>query len=503
MTAPASGARRAVLLLIAVAAALRLLLAAIVDLGLDEAYAVAVGRQFQLSWYDHPPMVFWMVGGLQAVFGPYVPELVLRLPFIAMSAATTWWLYRLTAQHFGPTAGLWAALLFTAAPFFFLSAGSWLVPDGPLIFFLSLSALALGRIAFGGQGGGHWRDWLLAGAALGLALLSKYHAALFAIGVALYFIASPRLRFWLKRPQPYAAAALALVLFTPVIVWNAQNEWISFSFQLGRAETTGPDAIRVLTVFALELVYLLPTTAIVLLAALVWAARGDATRRRSAWFFVALGGPAILVLETARLWSADSLPHWAMPGWLFLIPLAGGMLAAIGSRFPAFSKGFAATTIVLFGALLLAVVLLVSDWRVEKLAPGDMQAFRVEAGSWTGFAEGLRASGALRTRPVLAAGSWRDAARVVEAVRDPLPVLALEADPHGFAWAGQEALLGRDVLLVTRSWETEGLLQAYAPYFESFEPVGSYPVEAGNRHVMDVTLSRNFRQPFPWPYGPD
>ena len=64
-----AGAGRAVLVLILAATALRLGLAAITDLGLDEAYALAVSRQFQLSWFDHPPLVFWITGGMQGLAG--------------------------------------------------------------------------------------------------------------------------------------------------------------------------------------------------------------------------------------------------------------------------------------------------------------------------------------------------------------------------------------------------------------------------------------------------
>lgn len=493
---------RAVLLVVVVAVALRLILAAIVDLGMDEAYAVAVSRQFQLSWYDHPPMVFWIVGAMQAAFGPYVPDPVLRLPFIALSAGTTWLLFRLTAMHFGKAAGLWAALMFTVAPFFFLSAGSWLVPDGPLIFFLALAAVALSRIVLDYGRSGRWREWLIAGAALGLALLSKYHAALFGLGVALYFLASARHRFWFTLPQPYVAAALAFGLFLPVIVWNAQNEWVSFAFQLGRNTDAATGATRVAVLFALEALYLLPTTALLLIAAAVWALRPKGNNRQSAAFFLALGLPAILVLDLLRFWSADSFPHWSMPGWLFLMPLAGAMLVALAARMPMLARSLAGVSVALFAVLLAAVILLVSDWRLEGVVPG-MDAFRVEAGSWSGVAEGINAAGVLREDLVLMADSWRDASRVVEALRVPLPMLALEADPHGFAWVDQQAMLGRDALIVTRSWESEGLLRNFAPHFESFETIGSWPTEPGNRHLMDVTLARGFHTPFPEPYGPD
>src|SRR5690606_38962131 len=118
-------------------------------------------------------------------------------------AASSWLLFRLTADHFGQRAGLWATAFFTLAPFFFLSAGSWLVPDGPLLFFLALCALALSRITFADESAHEWGWWLIFGGALGFALLSKYHAALFATGAAILFAASPRLRAWLARPQPY------------------------------------------------------------------------------------------------------------------------------------------------------------------------------------------------------------------------------------------------------------------------------------------------------------
>ena len=273
------GPARAVVLVILGASLLRLGLASITDLGLDEAYALAVGRQFQLSWFDHPPLTFWIVGALAALFGPDVPAFVLRLPFIALSAATTWLLFRLTARHFGDRAGLWAAFLFTAAPFFFLSAGSWLVPDGPLCFFLVVAALALSNVVLDQDRAPHWRDWLIAGVALGLALLSKYHAALFALGVVVYFAAHPRLRFWFLRPQPYIAALLAAVLFLPVVIWNAGNGWASFAFQLGRSEPGGSSFEIAARLFLTEAAYLLPTTALLLVAGLVWAIANRSGRR--------------------------------------------------------------------------------------------------------------------------------------------------------------------------------------------------------------------------------
>jgi 4-amino-4-deoxy-L-arabinose transferase-like glycosyltransferase len=485
---------RAVLLLIFAATALRLVLAAITDLGLDEAYALAVSRHFQLSWFDHPPLTFWIAGAMQALFGPDVPVLVLRLPFIALSAATTWLLFRLTERHFGEAAALWAAALFTAAPFFFLSAGSWLVPDGPLAFFLVVAALALTDIVLNDTRSPQWRNWLLAGAALGLALLSKYHAGLFALGAAVYFVARPSLRFWLLRPQPYVAIFVALVLFIPVLVWNAQNDWASFAFQLGRGAAVGGSSPEIIArLFLTEAAYLLPTTALLLVAALIWAVT---KRSVSIGFFLALALPIIAALDATRFWTWQSYAHWSMPGWMLLLPVVGAMLAQWPRRWTTVVGGVTALQFVL---LIAGVVLLLSDFRIRD--PG-IDRFRVEAGSWTSVAEGIEASGELDGAAFILARRWPDAARIAEATRLSLPVLVFDADARGFAWpVDQQSLVGSDALIVAHAGEMTGVMELYHDYFESFGPVASYAVESGNPNTIEVVRGIGLKQPYPLPYG--
>ena len=76
--------------------------------------------------------------------------------------------------------------------------------------------------------------WAAAGAMLGLGMLSKYAAVLLVAGAGLYVLTRREQRHWLAHPGPYLALAIALCIFSPVIVWNAQHRWVSFFFQSTR-----------------------------------------------------------------------------------------------------------------------------------------------------------------------------------------------------------------------------------------------------------------------------
>ena len=144
---------RAVAALILATFAARLLFAAALGLGIDESYMVAAGRKLQLSYFDHPPIAWWMAWGMAHLTGSE-SALVVRLPFIALFALTTFLMYRVTAALFDPEAGLWAAVVLNMAPVLGVTAGSWVLPDGPLFATLLGRSVLLGPgIAIGGSRG--------------------------------------------------------------------------------------------------------------------------------------------------------------------------------------------------------------------------------------------------------------------------------------------------------------------------------------------------------------
>src|SRR5499427_10211786 len=210
-----------VAILIGAAFAARLVFASALGLGIDESYMVAAGRKLQLSYFDHPPIAWWMAWGVTHLTGSE-SALVVRLPFIALFALTTFLMYRVTAALFDLEAGLWAAVVLNMAPVLGIPAGSWVLPDGPL-FAALLGALFCLIPALRSQGRAAWGWWLATGVCAGLALCSKYSAALTLAGAVAFLVTEPTSRRWLMQPHPYVASLVTLVVFLPVLVWNAGN----------------------------------------------------------------------------------------------------------------------------------------------------------------------------------------------------------------------------------------------------------------------------------------
>jgi 4-amino-4-deoxy-L-arabinose transferase-like glycosyltransferase len=65
-------------------------------------------------------------------------------------------------------------------------------------------------------------------------MLGKYSGVLLGPVVLLYLLTSPRQRHWFFKPQPYLAVLVALAVFAPVLIWNAQHDWVSLAFQSSR-----------------------------------------------------------------------------------------------------------------------------------------------------------------------------------------------------------------------------------------------------------------------------
>jgi 4-amino-4-deoxy-L-arabinose transferase-like glycosyltransferase len=215
---------RRLLLLLSGLFVFRLIVALLLPLSPQEAYYWVFSLHPALSYFDHPPLTAYTIFLLSKIFGSTI--LSIRLGALLYSFGSSWLVYLIGKRLFDQGTGFWAALLMNFLPTFSITA-LILTPDSPLIFFwclcclFILKALQSHRLPY----------YLGAGLALGLALTSKYTALFIPLSLFLFLLVSSEHRWHLKRSAPYAGLFLALLVFSPVLIWNYQHQWASLAFQ--------------------------------------------------------------------------------------------------------------------------------------------------------------------------------------------------------------------------------------------------------------------------------
>ena len=306
-------------LLLACAFVLHFALGAAVGLSVDEAHYALYATHLALSYFDHPPLVGWVQWPLVAMDAPvavlrWIPELLwlgtALLVFQIAERLQTFTTGPRATQRLG--AGFWAVLSMALAPLLHV-LGIGLLPDTLLMFFTALLMWqTLGLMA--SDTPENPARWLCLGLVLGLAGLSKYTAIFAAASVAASLLYVQGV-CGVRRPGPWLAVGLAVVVVSPVVIWNYQNGWISFVYQIQHGKGGGWRAVALIQFLVVQLLAYGPL--------LLWGATGwwvlRATVARVLPVFFALP----FVLLAALSGGGSSLPHWTAPAWVALAPFAG------------------------------------------------------------------------------------------------------------------------------------------------------------------------------------
>ena len=304
--------------LIAYAFVLRLVYLGSVELLPEESYYWNYSRHPDIGYLDHPPMVAWLIWLGTATFGQ--SEFGVRVGALCCGAVTSFFGYRLTRNLFGEARALAALLLAQTLPFFFLS-GLLMTPDAPLTAAWAASLYFLERALVANRSEAWWR----AGFSMGIGVISKYSIGLLAPVTIAFLMWDAESRRWWRRWEPYAAALVALAVFSPVILWNAQHEWASFAFQTSRRLAEAPRfALHKLIASTLVLI-----TPIGVLAVALGLMRRKSADNSRGWTFISM---AILIPLT--VFALFSLRHevkldWTGAPWTGALPvMAFGMITS-------------------------------------------------------------------------------------------------------------------------------------------------------------------------------
>jgi len=503
--------KHAVWMLIAVTALVRLICAISLGLGNDEAYHFLYAAHPALSYYDHPPMMAWVEMLGLAMPGGGASSWAMRIGFIALFAGSTWLLARMTSRYYGAIAGFLAAFALNVSGYYGLAASTFALPDGPLLFFWLLTIDRL-SIALEQPESSRLIPWIWVGLAWGGAMLSKYHGVFLPLGAALYVLLDRPMRRWMFQPGPYLALGLGLLLFSPVIVWNAGHGWASFLFQGGRAVGSGmfrPDYLMV--ALLAQAVYLFPWIWVPLVVILVRECRHwkrIAAGHERLWLCLAIVPLGVFALVAC---FRPVLPHWGLIGLVALLPILGRNWSAKLEKRPeptrrtlaacaAFSLVFLVFTIVEFGYGVLQ--------RGHDDQWGLIEGERdptLDLYGWDQVAGRINQLGLIdKPDTFVFTRYWYQSGQLGYALGRAHSVLCYNADdPRGFAfWSRPEDWVGRDGILVVVG-EHEAMARYYGRWFSQVELVSDFWVERCGKPVRRIGLYRCVQQRVAYPFALD
>jgi dolichol-phosphate mannosyltransferase len=299
------------------------------DLMMEEAYYWNYAQHPALGYLDHPPMVAWLIWLGTALFGD--TETGVRIGAFICWCLTGMFGYLTAKDLTDKSTALRSLMLLAVMPFFFFT-GLIMTPDAPLTAAWAGALYFLQRALLGEKQGAWWG----VGLCVGLGMLSKYTIALLGPATVLFVLLDRRLWHWLRRPGPYLSAAVAAVVFSPVIIWNMQNGWASFAFQsVRRLEEKASFGLPLL----IGSLFVLATPFGAVAAAKVLSKRQDAGHtpgysddpaRRRMRFAVAYALAPLAVFFFFSL-RHDPKLNWTGPLWLAVMPfIAGDLLPGPG-----------------------------------------------------------------------------------------------------------------------------------------------------------------------------
>ena len=448
----------AILLLLGALTAIRLSIAAGTGLVFDEAYYRLWGLFPGWGYFDHAPMVAWWVALGQILVGDTALGTRLLGPLSALIGSLLLW--RTAFLLFDRSIAALSVLAFNAM--LLPSVGSSIMtPDVPSVFFWGLTLWALAELRASQKA--IW--WLIVGALIGLDLLSKYSGVFLGLGILLWLIIDREQRHWFTHPLPYVSAFLAILLFAPVLYWNATHDYVSFAKQLSRTQGESFEPRFIFELIGAQWLLMTPIIGAFALYSFVKNLRTLSPARSS---------PTILLVATSLPFALYLLLHslhdrvnanWPAPLMPAFAVLTAITLEKIKSRFlkrSAFAIGYA-----LIGLIFLEII------HPFLPIPPDRNPAMLTRG-WVELGKELETIAKEKGLSWIATASYEHTGGLGFALHGQLNVIQInERIRYGFMPPPDPALVAKPALFIMWDYAAEDTLKNLAACIGHAEKIGT------------------------------
>ena len=305
-----------------ISAVIRAFLAGVLEFGNDEVYYRLYALYPDWSHFDHPLMVglLMQITTLNLLFQS---ELFLRLGSVIIGTINIWIIFKIGIQLANSRTGYFASLLYASSIYASIITGVFILPDTPQsLFWLWAVFLIIKTVPKCPNLPMVGLDMLRIGVVIGLGILSKYTTIFLWFGIGAYILIYNR--EWLKKRWLYISILISIVISLPILIWNINNDFISFNFHTERVDMSGY-SLRFdyfLSEIFGELLYNNPIVYILVILAIIEGFRKKLPIEKSQFRILLLTGLPIVIVFIIFSLTRRTLPHWTAPGITTLIPLA-------------------------------------------------------------------------------------------------------------------------------------------------------------------------------------
>ncbi len=504
--------KKPLITLITISALVRIILAFSLELGNDEAYYWTYALYPDLSHFDQPPMLGWIIQLF--TLNLYLnSEFFIRLAAVLFGTVNTWLIFIIGRRLKNKLAGFYAALLYTLSPYCLIAAGTFMIPDSALSFFYLISVFFLLEGMFSKYGLN--RDSItlsrlasiITGVFIGLSLLSKFSAVFLWIGVLVYIFIMDRKM--LKNPLLYLSAFISFIFIMPVLFWNINNNFLNFDlYSQSFIFSQGINILSIIKEIFGIFLYNNPISVIIIVIAIFAYRKIPFLDKKHYVFLLSLSLPVIITYLVLSLFKT-TLPHLSAPGFFGLIIIASSWLADIKKpNAPLISKSLKyasafTLSVIILGFVQVKTGLFEFQFQKEGNRIGkqdltlDIYGWKQLSNKFNKIRTADIENGKMNRHSNILAQKWYLAAHLdyYIASRDSIFVktIAPVKDAHKYSWITHYLggfKLGESLYFIASSREETDVPASFGIYFEKIETASIIYISRFKRPVERFTVYR-------------
>lgn len=478
---------------------IRAFLSATLDLGNDEVYYRLYAFYPDWSHFDHPLMV-----GLVIQFFSFDlffdSELFVRMSSVILGTINLFVVFNIGRTLKNARTGFYAALLYSASIYSFVITGIFILPDTPQQFFwlLSLSIMlkTLPRCPNIKENG---LNMLWLGLVIGMGIISKYTSVFLWFGAGLFILFYNR--EWLKSKWLYGSIVLSFLVSIPILIWNIQNDFISFTFHSDRVGVVGysfnPNYL--FTELLGELLYNNPVNYILIVISLVLVFRKKIFFNKQYRQIILLNSLPLIILFIGFSFFRSTLPHWTAPAvtsLIFLVAIWMNQIAQNNKKilipWPIKLSVSLLLIILLIGYLQInhGIIKIESSSEYQKLGSEDpsLDLFGYDqiGEEFALIVERDKMNGIVNNDAFMIGSNWFPLANYDYYAASPIGMKSFGIGSldkiHKYAWINEingGLKLGMDAYYITDSREFHEPIEYFGEYFESIESADTIQIYRG------------------------